>query len=233
MNRFLALMLPLGALLAGVAGSATRSGSTPVQTSTDLAVSWKASLAAETNKDYDEALNQLRVYLAGGGDKFMATLRAGWLMYSKGDYTGANLNYGNASRMQPTALNPLLGLMYTAIALNDRVKIMQTAENVLKVEPTNYKGQVAIAEVCYSSGDYHRARSAYRRVLAYYPDDAYAINGASWSALLTGERAEAVEGFKKLLSMNPDYPNAADGLMRAGSTARVGAAGSLTAARPN
>jgi tetratricopeptide (TPR) repeat protein len=228
MNRIPALMLLLVALLNGATDPMPKSAAK--QAVPDLAVSWKASVDAETAKDYDEALHQLRLYLTSGGDKFMATLRAGWLMYSKGDYTSAALNYANASRMEPAAITPVLGSLYTAIAVGDRVKVIQAAENVLRLEPTNYKAEVAIAEVYYSAGDYRRSRSAYRRVLAIYPDDQYAMNGAAWSALLIGEKAEAVDGFKKLLSVNAEYANASDGLARA--TGRQALSLSLTSALP-
>jgi hypothetical protein len=48
-------------------------------------------------------------------------------------------------------------------------------------------------------------------VLNFYPDDLAAASGAAWSALNIGDKTTAAVGFKRILSMSPDYSMAQRG----------------------
>ena len=178
---------------------------------TNLAALWSASVTAETGQNYDEAIAQLTAYQQKGGDKFMASLRAGWLYYLKADYVKATDFYTAANRISPRALNPLFGLLYVAQAQVDSKTISRVAELILKEEPTNYRALTTLGDLYYKAGDYQKSRSYYRRVLVTYPDDLYATSGAAWTALKVTERAEAKELFRKILGMSPDYTYAQQG----------------------
>ena len=175
------------------------------------AAAWSASLKAENEKKYDEALREAVAFTNAGGDRYTATLRAAWLYYLKGDFTLASVNYSTAAKLQTSAITPLLGLLSTAIATGDQAKISQAAESIIKVEPSNYKAQMALASVSYSGLDYRRASLIYRRVLMFYPEDVDATSGAAWSALNLAQKKEALEGFRKILNVNRDYPLAQHG----------------------
>lgn len=80
MQRLILLILVL---------TAVTSQAAPDPTSSGIAKLWSASVQAETDKNYDEAINQTVAFQQQGGDRFLATLRSGWLYYLKEDYAKA------------------------------------------------------------------------------------------------------------------------------------------------
>lgn len=170
-----------------------------------------ASIQAETNKKYEEALKEVAAYQKSGGDAFVASLRAGWLYYLKGAYPEAEQSYANANRVQPLAINPVLGLLTVAEAMKDGKRIQRAAEAVLKLEPSNYRANMAVGGSCYASRDYRGAAFAYRRILTSYPDDVDARSGLAWADYFTGDKLDALSQFQKILSIYPDYPHAREG----------------------
>jgi tetratricopeptide (TPR) repeat protein len=173
---------------------------------------WKASVTAETNKDYDTAIRQLTGFQQAGGDLFLFNLRAGWLYYLKRDETNARERYNEAARLQPSALNPLLGLLNVAEAGADTTEIRKAVEGVLRVDPLNYTAQMAGAALQFKAQNYREALSYYRRVLQYYPDDLAALSGEAWSLYHQGQSHPAAADFQILLSVSPDYPGARQGV---------------------
>jgi len=178
----------------------------------DPAQFWQASLGAETNKDYDTALSQTAAYQTAGGDPFLATLRTAWLAYLKKDYKNATLHYNEAERLRPSSINPLLGLMYVAVAQSDAAATEKAAENVLHVDPLNYQAQMVAAAQQYASKNYASALASYRRVLTYYPDDLTALSGEAWSLYFLGRVKEAATDFQLLLGINASDTAARKGL---------------------
>jgi tetratricopeptide (TPR) repeat protein len=173
---------------------------------------WTASLQAETSGKYAEAISELRAYDQQGGDPFFTAERSGWLNYLAGNYAVAEQAYARARQIQPTALNPLLGLLSVAQAQKDARKIERAAEDLLRAEPTNYRAQAALAALHFANKDYRRSASDYHRLLTTYPDDADAMSGEAWSAFYLGLHREASETFRRLLSINASYPYAKQGL---------------------
>ena len=163
---------------------------------------WQASLTAETNKDYDSALSQITAYQTSGGNAFLANLRAAWLYYLKQDYTNAAKCYNEAERLQPSSINPLLGLMNVSVAQGNGTQINQAAQNVLHVDPLNYRAQMVAAYQQYTARNYAVALATYRRVLTYYPDDMTALSGEAWSLYYLGQDDKAAIDFQTLLSVN-------------------------------
>jgi len=163
---------------------------------------WQASLTAETNKDYDSALSQITAYQSSGGNAFLANLRAAWLYYLKRDYANAAKYYNEAERLQPSSINPLLGLMNVCVAQGNGTQINQAAQNVLHVDPLNYRAQMVAAYQQYTARNYAVALATYRRVLTYYPDDMTALSGEAWSLYYLGQGDKAAIDFQTLLSVN-------------------------------
>jgi tetratricopeptide (TPR) repeat protein len=197
MKRISALLF-LSTLTSGLASaqapSATGSG--------DSGQFWQASLTSETNKDYDSALKQITAYETSGGNAFLANLRAAWLYYLKQDYANAASHYNEAERLQPSSINPLLGLMNVSEAQGNTAAIEKAAENVLHLDPLNYRAQMASAYQYYSAKNYAVALATYRRVLTYYPDDMTALSGEAWSLYYLGQGEKAAVDFQTLLSVN-------------------------------
>lgn len=199
-------------LLFSASGGLTYSQTAPTTAPNAPAVFWKASVTAETNKDYPGALRQLTGFQQAGGDHFLFNLRAGWLCYLDQDYPNAGDHYNEAARLQPSAINPLLGLLNVAQARADAAEIRKAVDAVLRVDPLNYTAQMAGATLQFKAQNYRESLSYYRRVLHYYPDDLAARSGEAWSLYHQGQRDLATADFQILLSVNPDYPDARQGL---------------------
>lgn len=197
MKRLPALLF-MSALTSGLVPAQT----TPETKSTGPAQFWQASLTAETNKDYDAALNQITSYQTSGGNAFLGHLRAAWLYYLKQDYKNASAHYLEAERLQPSSINPLLGLMNVSEAQGNADEIQKAAENVLHLDPLNYRAQMVSAYQQYTAKNYAMALAGYRRVLLYYPDDMTALSGEAWSLYYLGQGEKAATDFQTLLSVN-------------------------------
>ena len=197
MKRLPALFL-ISALTSGLVSAQSK----PETNSAGSAQFWQASLTAETNKDYDSALTQVTAYQSAGGNAFLASLRAAWLSYLKKDYENAAKYYNEAERLQPSSINPLLGLMNVSEARGNTDEIQKAAENVLHLDPLNYRAQMVSAYQQYTAKNYGAALAAYRRVLTYYPDDMTALSGEAWSLYYLGQGEKAAADFQTLLGIN-------------------------------
>ena len=62
-------------------------------------------------------LKEVAAFQKSGGDAFVASVRSGWLYYLKGAHSEAEQSYGNANRIHPTAMNPVIGLLNVAEAM--------------------------------------------------------------------------------------------------------------------
>ena len=215
MNRILLLLIPI---VAFAATPTFRAGQTGGGTG-NPAKEWADSLTAESDKKYDVALVAVTAYQKEGGDTFLATERTGWLRYLNGDYVQAESAYIAASRLQSSAINPLLGMLNIAQAQKDAKKTESAAQAVLHIEPSNYRALMALAGTHLYGRDYPKAASEYRRVLTFYPDDTDAMSGLAWSTYYGGNKRDSVDIFKKILSVSPSYPYAQRGYDLATGTA--------------
>lgn len=209
MKRTLLLILPVIA----IAVAAPEGG----QKSREEAIGllWQESVTAESGGDAAGAMEKLLAYGKGGGDSYLANLRAGWLNYSAQKYDEAGRFYTVAAKLQTNAMNPRIGLLNVAQAKGDTVAATTAAEAVLKIEPTNYRASMAYAWGNFQAKDYRRAGSAYQRVVMTYPEDQDALSGAAWCALYLNQKREALDGFRRLMGLNPEYANLRQGIAAA------------------
>jgi len=193
-------------------GGGLVSAQTAAQTTNPSSQYWQASLTAETSKDYDSALTDVSQYQNAGGNEFLANLRTAWLYYLKQDYANAVRYYNAAEKLQPTSINPLLGLINVSEAQGDNAAVEKSAEDVLHLDPMNYRAQMAVAYRHYLAKDYAMALASYGRVLTYYPDDMIALSGEAWSLYYLGQQDKAEADFKTLLGINANDTWAQKGL---------------------
>ncbi|MEI7956196.1 MAG: tetratricopeptide repeat protein [Verrucomicrobiota bacterium] len=207
MKRTLLLMLPVIALATGNTEQTERKTKEEM-----LGSLWQASLSAEKNGESAEAMAKTLAYSKNGGDGYLATMRAGWLAYGQKKYDEANRHYSSAMRQQGIALSPRLGLLTIAQEQGDVAAAARAGDLVLQLEPTNYRALLAVAWGAFQAKDYQKALGRYRCVMALYPEDTDALSGAAWAEFYKGQKAEARQLFRRLLSINPDYQYAKQGL---------------------
>lgn len=208
MKRILLLLLPVLAFAAGNVGPA---GSKPREEM--LGELWQGSIRAENNGEMQGALAQAAAYARNGGDIYLATMRAAWLAYGRKDYDEAGRRYVDAMKLQGSALSPRLGLLNVARDKGDVAAAARAGDLVLQLEPTNYRALMAVAWGAFQAKDHHQAAARYQCVMTLYPEDTDAISGAAWSEFYKGRKAEARNLFRRLVSIDPDYPYARQGLV--------------------
>ncbi|OYV04064.1 MAG: hypothetical protein CFE26_18900 [Verrucomicrobiales bacterium VVV1] len=209
MKRTLLLLLPVIAIAVAASESAQKSREE------EIGKLWQQSVTAESNGDSAAAMEKLMIYAKNGGDSYLANLRAGWLNYSEKKYDEAARFYASAAKLQTNALNPRLGLLNVAQAKGDVAAATAAADAILKIESTNYRALMAYSWGCFQAKDYRRAGSTYQRVLSMYPEDQDALSGSAWCSLYIGQKREAIDGFRRLMSLNPEYANLRQGLAAA------------------
>ena len=207
MKRILLLLLPVIAFAAGTADQPERKSKEEM-----LGELWQASLSAESSGETDVAMTRAFQYAKQGGDVYLATMRAAWINYGKKNYDEAARHYVNAMRQQGIALSPRLGLLTIAQDKGDVAAAARAGELVIQLEPTNYRALMAVAWGAFQAKDYHKAIERYRCVMAMYPEDTDAISGAAWAAFYTGQKTEARSLFRRLVSINPNYQYARQGI---------------------
>lgn len=207
MKRTLLLLLPVIALAAGTSDQAA-----PKSKEEMLGGLWQASLQAESSGEAEAALAKAAAYAKAGGDGYLATMRAAWLAYGQKRYDEAGRHYLNAARLRSNALSPRLGLLTIALDKGDVAGAARAGDWVLQVEPTNYRALMAVAWGAFQAKDHYQAAARYQCVMALYPEDTDAISGAAWAAFYKGQKAEAKLLFRRLISINPDYQYARQGL---------------------
>lgn len=207
MKRTLLLLLPVIALAAGTADQAERKSKEEM-----LGTLWQASLQAEKSGEPDAALAKAAAFARNGGDAYLATMRAAWLAYGQKKYDEAARQYVSAMKLQSIALSPRLGLLTVAQDQSDVAAAARAGDLVLQLEPTNYRALMAVAWGAFQAKDYQKAIGRYRCVMALYPEDTDAISGAAWAGFYTGQKPEAKILFRRLVSINPDYQYARQGL---------------------
>lgn len=207
LRRSIPLILPGLLMLTGVA-EPQKPEEKPTKTSAEY---WEASKTAETNKEYDEAIKNLVMYQKTDGDKFLSLIRYAWLSYLKNDYIKAEETYLAAQKIEPSSINCAIGLLDVAQGVKDEVKIKRTAEGLVRLVPSNYRASMVLAAQAYATRDYRKSLSMYKRILSFYPDDIDAMSGAAWSDFYVGNKREAMEGFSKILALQPTYQYAQEG----------------------
>lgn len=206
LQRLLAVGLPSLFIAASLAQQEPEAAPAPKS-----AAYWAASVEAETAKEYDKAIEQITLYQKNDGDSFLSMLRYAWLNYLKGDLEKAETGYNNALKMERASLNAALGLLDVAQAKQEQKGIITAAETVVRISPYNYRALMILGAYQYQDKDYRKSATTYHKVLLVYPDDIDAMSGAAWADLYTGAKREALAGFKKILSIQPDYTYAQQG----------------------
>jgi tetratricopeptide (TPR) repeat protein len=93
-------------------------------------------------------------------------------------------------------------LLNVSEALGDAAGTEKAAEDVLHLDPINYRARMVEAYQQYAGGHYAMALAAYRQVLTNYPDDMTALSGEAWSLYYLGQKEPAAADFQTLLSIN-------------------------------
>jgi tetratricopeptide (TPR) repeat protein len=175
-----------------------------------LQSAFEKSYALEKTANYNEAAQSLmQVY---NEKSYEVNLRLGYLKYMAGAYNDALLFYKKAIQVMPYAIEPRLGFVYPAAALNRWDDVVTQYQAILKIDPKNSNVNYKLGVIYYNRKKYAQAYVLFERVVNLYPFDYDALLMYAWTNYRMGKLAQAKNLFKKVLLASPYDKSALDGL---------------------
>jgi tetratricopeptide (TPR) repeat protein len=172
---------------------------------------WQRSYELEALGSYDDALTSLyAVPTAQRG--YTWELRRGWLLYLDAEHDAAVQAYQQAVRLEPTAVEPRLGLLLPLLADLRWVDAVTAAHGVLALDADNALAMGRLAWAQYNLGRYDEALDSYQLALASFPSDVDLRSGLGWCELQLGRSDGARRAFEAVLAIAPQHASAMAGL---------------------
>lgn len=173
---------------------------------------FSSSYTLEYNKQYTEAIAALnKVY---DENSYEINLRLGWLHYNNKNYTQSQTYYQKAVTLKPYAVEAKLGLVKPLSALESWDKVLQTYEDILKVDEQNYTANYWAGVIKYNRKKYDAASKHFERIVNLYPFDYDGGHMLAWTYLNMGRNNEAKILFNKALLNKPGDASCLEGLSK-------------------
>jgi|GEM_PF-2029801 tetratricopeptide (TPR) repeat protein len=174
---------------------------------------WSLSYAAEERGDYGGAIRHINEVLRKSGNYYnaYAQLRIGYLYTLKLDYLQAEQAYLSATRIAPTSISPLTGLLYCYVQSQRVDKVQETAAKLVEIDPLNYYANKSLGYAAYQKSDYETAADYYYRLSVAYPDDLAISNSLGWCYMYQQKYKQGAAIFGSILIALPYDENAKSG----------------------
>lgn len=171
---------------------------------------FEKSYALEKNANYKDAAQSLmQVY---NEKSYELNLRLGYLKYMAGSYTDAIIFYKKAIQIMPYAIEPRLGFVYPAAALNKWDDVVLQYQAILKIDPKNSSVNYKLGVIYYNRKKYAPAYSLFEKVVNLYPFDYDGLLMYAWTSYRMDKLTQAKLLFKKVLLISPNDKSALKGL---------------------
>jgi tetratricopeptide (TPR) repeat protein len=173
---------------------------------------FKDSYTQEYNKLYGEAIATItKVFDA---NSYEINLRLGWLNYLNKNYTQSVALYQKAVALKPYAVEAKLGLVKPLSVLESWDKVLQTYEDILKVDAQNYTANYWAGVIQYNRKKYEQASKLFEKVVNLYPFDYDGNHMLAWTYLNMGKNNDAKTLFNKALLNRPADASCLEGLSK-------------------
>lgn len=163
----------------------------------------------EASGDYQKAIGELN---SVSGYDYHKSLRLGWLYYLAKDYETSKKHYRSAARLQPKAIEALLGLCYPLEAQKKTDELEAVYRQILLLDKMNSKVNYALGNIYYYRKDFTQAEKYFDSVREMYPFDYYSTLMAAWTKYFLGKKTDAQRLFNTVLIISPTDQSAKDGL---------------------
>lgn len=170
----------------------------------------------ENQDKFDEAIAEYRQAIALEDDIPAARLRVAANLIRKSDFPKALLELQQAKKLDPENIETGLLLTILYAAQNSSDKALEEYEDVLKkassADPKNVDILKTLAGLYYQQKKFPEALSLYKLILDIDKNDYESVFLLGVLLEESGKRDEAVERFKEVLGLKPDYANALNSL---------------------
>lgn len=145
----------------------------------------------------------------------------GWSRYRAGRYHLALQSFQDALRIEPQFQDAKVGLGFCLFELRRYAEAAPALESALLSAPARLgdlqpydKGPIRakLAWSLYYVGRYGQAREQFERGIGEHPDWWGLYGGLGWTLLQLGDRPAARRAFEKALNLQPQYPDAREGM---------------------
>ncbi|GAB4138616.1 MAG: hypothetical protein Fur0037_04450 [Planctomycetota bacterium] len=170
------------------------------------------SYALQTAGDFAGAARALLPLIDSKPKAYFPRLRAGYLFLVAKDYDKAAEFYRAACSLESAAVEPLLGLQQTYLAMERYDDADKVGREILQRDSKNYLGLSRQAWALYQRGNCSAAADLYQKVLALYPGDPDMMAGLGYAQLGLGKKSKAEECFRTVLENVPGHASATAGL---------------------
>lgn len=143
---------------------------------------------------------------------YECNIRIGYLKYLAGSYTESVTYYQKAIDIMPYAIEPRMGYVYPAAALNKWDDVVTQYNAILKIDPKNSQVNYRLGVICYNKKKYAQAYSLFEKVVNLYPFDYDGLIMYAWCNYRVGKLAQAKVLFNKVLLLSPGDKSAIEGL---------------------
>jgi len=169
-----------------------------------------SSYVYENSENYAQALSVLKKHY--DAESYEINLRLGWLSYLAGSYSESVNYYQQAVNLKPYAIEPRLGYVLPASAMNNWNQVMDQYNKILSVDPMNTLANYRMGLIHYNRAQYDIALKFFEKVANLYPFDYDNTIMFAWTHFRLGNLREAKVLFQKLLLIQPGDTSAQEGL---------------------
>jgi tetratricopeptide (TPR) repeat protein len=162
--------------------------------------------------DLSGAIRAMGDAVARHPQDYFRHLRLAYLQLTNGDYAKAAMTYGEASEMNRTAIEPLLGEQQALVNAGRYAEAERVGRMALRIDPKSYLAQSRLAWSLLMLKKYGEAADRYGDVIELYPADVDMHLGYAEALLGAGRKSQAAAAFQQVLDMVPGHKDAAAGL---------------------
>ncbi len=161
--------------------------------STELAESYKL----EEHRNFKEAISVLAKSQKKHPDSYILNLRLGYLFLTAGVTQNALEHYTKAVEAEPKSIEALSGVLATYAAKARWADVIETAERIYQLAPSNYNAGWNLVRAKIMLGKYEDGLEEVKKLLKLYPSD----------QTLLVQKAVCLESVKKTGEARAAYQN--------------------------
>ncbi len=173
---------------------------------------FNSSINKEKNGDYKAAIDELLKVYDDNKTNYLFNLRLGWLYYSKKDYSNSKKYYSTAEKINTSAVEAKLGLVYPLAALNDWDNVKKVYLEILKLDGNNYTANLRLGQIYLNNSEFQNAKTYLEKVYKLYPGEYEPNLSLGYTYYYIGNNSKAKELLTKALMLSPNDTLAIAGL---------------------